>query len=74
MNRIVGIILIFIGIVSGAYALTRHNEEKTLVQIGGLEIKNEQKKPGQSTMVYYIIAAIGIIGGGSMLASKSKTL
>lgn len=74
MNRIVGIVLLIIGIISGAYALTRHNEEKTLVQIGNMEIKNDEKKPGQNTMVYYIIAAIGIIGGGSMLASKSKTL
>jgi hypothetical protein len=72
MNRIVGIILVVVGIISGAYALTRHDEEKTLVDIGGLEIKKDNKKPGQSTTLYYVIAAIGIIGGGAMLASKNR--
>lgn len=72
MNRIVGIVLIVVGLISGAYALTRHNEEKTLVEIGNLEIKNDNKKPGQNTTIYYIIAAIGIIGGGALLSSKSR--
>lgn len=72
MNRIVGIILVVVGIISGAYALTRHDEEKTLLDIGNVEIKNDNKKPGQSTTLYYVIAAIGIIGGGAMLASKNR--
>ncbi|HOY04954.1 MAG TPA: hypothetical protein PLO67_06105 [Saprospiraceae bacterium] len=72
MNRIVGIILVVVGIISGAYALTRHDEEKTLLEIGDVEIKNDNKKPGQNTTIYYVIAAIGIIGGGAMLASKNR--
>lgn len=72
MNRIVGIILVVAGIISGAYALTRHDEEKTLLEIGDVEIKNENKKPGQNTTLYYVIAAIGIIGGGALLASKKR--
>lgn len=72
MNRIIGIVLIVIGIISGAYALTRHNDEKTLVDIGNVEIKQDNKEPGQNTTLYYIIAAVGIIGGGAMLASKNR--
>ena len=72
MNRIVGIILVVVGIISGAYALTRHDEEKTLLDIGNVEIKKDDQKPGQSTTLYYVIAAIGIIGGGAMLASKNR--
>lgn len=73
MNRIIGIILVIVGIIAGAYALTRHNEEKTLLEIGNLEIKKENKKPGERTAFYFLIAAIGIIGGGALLSAKSRT-
>lgn len=72
MNRIVGVILVLVGIISGVYAFTRHSEEKTIVEIGGLEIKKDDKKPGEQTMIYYIISAIGIIGGASILISKNR--
>lgn len=72
MNRIIGIVLLVIGILSGVYAFTRHDEEKTLVEIGNVEIKNDNIKPGQSTTLYYVIAAIGIIGGGVMISSKNR--
>ena len=72
MNRILGIILVAIGIVAGAYALTRHNDEKTLVEIGNIEIKKDNKKPGEKTPFYYLIAAIGILGGGALLSSKGR--
>lgn len=72
MNRIIGIVLVIVGIISGAYALTRHEDEKKILDIGNVEIKKEDKKPGQNTTLYYVIAAIGIIGGGAMLASKNR--
>ncbi len=72
MKRTIGIILVIVGICAGVYALTRHNEEKTLVEIGDLEIKQGDKNPGENTMIYYIIAAVGIIGGGFMLVSKNR--
>lgn len=72
MNRIIGIVLVVIGIISGAYALTRHDDEKTLIEIGDVEIKNDNKKPGQNTTLYYIIAAVGIIGGSVLLSSKNR--
>lgn len=74
MKRTIGIILIVVGLISGVYALTRHNEEKTLIEIGDLEIKQGDKQPGENTMIYYIIAAVGIVGGGFMLASKNRGL
>lgn len=72
MKRTIGIILVIAGICVGIYALTRHNDEKTLIEIGDLEIKQDNKKPGENTMIYYIIAAVGIIGGGFMLSSKNR--
>ncbi len=72
MKRTIGIILIIAGICVGVYALTRHNEEKTLIEIGDLEIKQDNKKPGENTTVYYIVAAISIIGGGFILSSKNR--
>ena len=73
MNRIIGIILIVVGVIAGAYALSRHDNEKTLIEIGDVEIKSGNKKPSQNTQLYYIIAAIGIIGGGVMLSSNKRS-
>jgi len=72
MKRTIGIILIIAGICVGVYALTRHNEEKTLIEIGDLEIKKANKQPGENTTIYYIVAAISIIGGGFILSSKNR--
>ena len=41
MKRIIGIILIVAGLISGVYALTRHEDERTLLDIGNVEIKKE---------------------------------
>ena len=46
--------------------------KKTLIEIGDLEIKQDNKKPGENTTVYYIVAAISIIGGGFILSSKNR--
>jgi|JI7StandDraft_1071085.scaffolds.fasta_scaffold1368378_1 uncharacterized membrane protein HdeD (DUF308 family) len=72
MNRIIGIVLVVAGIIAGAYALTRHEDEKTLLEIGNLEIKNEKQKAGKNTTTYYIIAAIGIIGGAFLISSNKN--
>ena len=73
MKRIIGIILIVAGLISGVYALTRHEDERTLLDIGNVEIKKENKEPGNRTTLYYLIALVGIVGGGIMLSSKSKS-
>ena len=72
MNRIIGIILVVVGIISGVYALSTHEKEKTLIEIGDLEIKKSDQRAGKNTQMYYIIAAIGIIGGGIMLTAKNN--
>ena len=71
MKRIIGILLIVAGIVAGAFALTRHEDEKTLLEIGNVEIKNENKQAGKSTQMYYVIAVAGILGG-AFLTMNSK--
>lgn len=70
MRRIIGIVLIVVGIISGAYAVLHHEEDKTLLEIGDVKIKNENKKADSGTTMYYIIAAIGVIGGGVLLSGK----
>lgn len=72
MNRIIGIVLLVIGIIAGAYALSRHDNDKTLLSIGDVEIKADNKKPSNNTQLYYIVAAIGIIGGIAMMSSKKR--
>ncbi len=72
MNRIIGIVLLAVGIIAGAYALTRHEDEKTVLEIGEVEIRAENRKPSNNTQLYYIIAAVGILGGIVMLTSKRR--
>lgn len=71
MKRIVGIILIIVGIALGFMAYNRHEEDKTIIDLGKVEIKNQDKKPSESTTLYYILAALLVIGGG-VLATRNK--
>ncbi len=72
MKRIIGIILIVVGLLAGVYAITRHEEERTILDIGDVEIKKGNKEPGNKTTIYYVIALLGVIGGGIMVSSKSR--
>jgi uncharacterized membrane protein HdeD (DUF308 family) len=73
MNRIIGIALLAVGLIAGAYAFSRHEENKTILEIGDVEIKAGNRKPSNNTQLYYIIAAVGILGGIVMLSSKKRT-
>ena len=73
MNKYIGIALILIGIISGIYAFSQHEDEKTLVEIGDLKIKNGNQKAGKNTQMYYIIAAAGIVGGGFFFFSRNNS-
>jgi len=72
MNRIIGIILLVVGVLAGVYALTLHDNEKTLIEIGDVEIKAGNRKPSNNAQLYYIVAAVGILGGIVMLSSKKR--
>lgn len=72
MKRIIGIFLIVAGIVVGAFALTRHEDEKTLLEIGNVEIKNENKQAGKSTQMYYVIAVASILGGAFLTMNDKR--
>lgn len=70
MKRIIGIILILAGIALAFVAYSRHDKEKTIIDLGKVEIKNENKAPSENTTLYYAIAAICIVGGGFLVSSK----
>lgn len=70
MKRTIGIILIIVGIAFAVVALQRHDESKTIIDLGRVEIKDEDKAPSQNTTLYYVIAAICVIGGGVLVAGK----
>lgn len=72
MKRTIGILLIVAGIIAGAFALTRHEDEKTLLDIGNVEIKNENKAAGKNTQMYYVIAIAGILGGAFLTMSNRR--
>ena len=72
MKRIIGIVLIVVGLIAGIYALTRHDKERTILEIGDIEIKKGNQEPGQNTMIYYVIAVLGVLGGGILLAGKNR--
>lgn len=70
MKRTIGIVLIIAGILIGVFALTRHDDEKTLVNIGDVKIKQQDKSPSENTTIYYIIAGVCVIAGGIMVSGK----
>jgi uncharacterized membrane protein YidH (DUF202 family) len=72
MKRTIGIVLIIVGLVVAVFAFTRHDDEKTLVNIGDIEIKQQDKSPSDNTAIYYVVAAICVIAGGVMVSGKKQ--
>ncbi len=72
MKRTIGIVLIIAGLVFGVLALTSHDKEKTLVNIGDLEIKQKDKSPSDNTTMYYLIAGVCVIAGGVLASGKKQ--
>ncbi|MBC7777401.1 MAG: hypothetical protein H7246_18350 [Phycisphaerae bacterium] len=72
MKRTIGIILIIVGIAFAVMALTRHEDDNTLIDLGKVEIKKQDQSPSQNTTLYYVIAAICVIGGGVLVAGKRE--
>ncbi len=70
MKRIIGIILIIAGVVLAVVAYNHHEEDRTIIDLGKIEIKNENKTPSESTTLYYVLAAVFVIGGGVLVAGK----
>lgn len=74
MNRTIGIILVLIGLISGIYALTLHEDEKSLLHIGNIEVKKENKSPSRKSSIGYAVAILSLVGGILVLSSKSNKL
>lgn len=74
MNRTIGIVLILVGLISGIYALTLHEDEKALLHIGNIEVKKENKSPSRKSSIGYAVAVLSLVGGMLMLSSKGNKL
>ncbi|MFN0034125.1 MAG: hypothetical protein ACKVUS_03595 [Saprospiraceae bacterium] len=70
MKRTIGIMLIIAGVALAVMALTRHEDDKTIIDLGEVEIKQQGKSPSQNTTLYYVLAAVCVIGGGALVAGK----
>ncbi|GEM_PF-1140930 len=70
MKRTIGIVLIIVGIALAVVALNRHNDDKTLIDLGTVEIKQQDKSPSDNTTLYYVLAAVCVIGGGVLVGGK----
>lgn len=70
MKRTIGIVLIVVGVIVGILGITSHDDDKTLVDFGKVEIKANDKSPSKNTTMYYIIAAVCVVAGGVMLSGK----
>ncbi len=70
MGRTIGIVLIIVGVVFAILALTNHEEDRTILDLGKVEIKTQDKSPSQNTTLYYVIAAVCVIAGGATVARK----
>lgn len=70
MKKLVGTIAIIAGLVLGAAAVMHHDEDKTIIDLGKVEIKDEQKAPSQKTTYYYVGAVVLILGGIALVSGK----
>lgn len=70
MKKTSGILAIVVGVCLGLFALTRHEEDKKILDLGKIELKNEQKQPTSTTALYYALSAIFIFGGAALTMGK----
>lgn len=70
MKKISGILAIVVGVCLGLFALARHEEDKKILDLGKVELKNEQKPPTSATALYYVLSAIFIFGGAALAMGK----
>lgn len=70
MKRTIGIILIIVGVVFAILALTRHEDDKTLIDLGKIEVKEQNRSPSRNTTTYYVIAGICVVAGAALSVGK----
>ncbi|MFN0174446.1 MAG: DUF3185 family protein [Saprospiraceae bacterium] len=70
MKRIIGIILIIAGVALAIMAFNRHDEDQTIIDFGKVEIKAQGQSPSENTTLYYVLAAVCVIGGGFLVGGK----
>ncbi len=70
MKRIIGIVLIIVGVALAVVAFNRHDEDRTIIDLGKVEIKTQDQAPSENTTLYYVLAAVCVIGGGVLVAGK----
>ncbi|MBK6995711.1 MAG: hypothetical protein IPH31_12560 [Lewinellaceae bacterium] len=70
MKRIIGIVLIIVGVALAVVAFNRHDEDRTIIDLGKVEIKTQDQAPSENTTLYYVLAAVCVIGGGFLVAGK----
>ncbi|WEK37144.1 MAG: hypothetical protein P0Y53_06495 [Candidatus Pseudobacter hemicellulosilyticus] len=68
--RIIGIILIVVGILLGYYGFTKLDNSKADVKIGDLEISAKDKPNTTSAWLMIGAGVVGLVAGGAMLAKK----
>jgi len=72
MKRTIGIGLIVASVLLAVFAFTRHDSEKTLVNIGDIEIKQQDKSPSSYTTLCYVAAAVLALAGGVLVYGKKQ--
>jgi len=71
MKRTIGIILIIAGVVLAIFTFNQHEKDRTIIDLGEVEIKAKDQSHSQNTTLYYVMAAVCMIGGG-IIALKKK--
>ncbi|MDO8366051.1 MAG: hypothetical protein Q7T20_04575 [Saprospiraceae bacterium] len=70
MKRTIGIILIIAGVALAIVAFNSHDKDRTIIDLGEVEIKTQDQSPSENTTLYYVLAAVCVIGGGFLVAGK----
>ena len=69
MKRIIGIVLFIIGVALAIVGCNRHDEDRTTTDLGKVEIKQDTA-PSENTTLYYVLAAVCVIGGWFLVGGK----
>ncbi len=70
MKRTIGIILIIAGVAFAIVAFNKHDKDRTIIDLGEVEIKAQGQSPSENTTLYYVLAAACVIGGGFLVGGK----
>ena len=70
MKKIIGIVLLVVGIGLGFYAYNGMQDDKATLKIGDIELSAKDKEASNQTLILFVLSGVAILGGIGMVSRK----